>query len=90
MLYDPELFRREILPRLATVKLMDIAETAGCCKASASDIRRGKWTPHVSSWAALAELVGQRPDHCPTSTTMESVAAGLNGRGTHVVDLSLA
>jgi CRISPR-associated endonuclease Cas1 len=55
--YDPELFRREILPRLANVKLMDIAEATGCCKASASDIRRGKWEPHVSTWAALASMV---------------------------------
>ncbi len=55
--YDPELFPREILPGLLNVKLMDIAEAAGCCKASASDIRRGKWTPHVSTWTALAELV---------------------------------
>jgi CRISPR-associated endonuclease Cas1 len=54
--YDPELFRREILPRLANIKLMDIAEAAGCCKASASDIRRGKWAPHVSTWAALRAL----------------------------------
>jgi hypothetical protein len=77
------------LPALATVKLMDIAEAAGCCKASASDIRRGKWEPHVSTWAALAELVDQRRDHCPSSTTMESASAGLNRRGTHVVDLSL-
>ena len=56
--YDPELFRREILPRLQTVKPSDIAEAAGCCKASASDIRRGKWTPHVSTWATLTALVG--------------------------------
>ncbi|MGA3354878.1 MAG: CRISPR-associated endonuclease Cas1 [Acidimicrobiales bacterium] len=56
VVYDPEMFRRNILPRLATVKLMDIAEAAGCCKASASDIRRGKWTPHVSTWKALSEL----------------------------------
>ena len=55
--YDPGLFRREILPRLATVKLMDIAEAAACSKASASDIRRGKWTPHVSTWRALARVV---------------------------------
>jgi transcriptional regulator with XRE-family HTH domain len=54
--YDPELFRREILPRLATVKLSEIAEAAGCSKAYASDIRRGKWTPHVSTWAALGQL----------------------------------
>jgi hypothetical protein len=56
--YDPELFRREILPRLAGVKLSEIAEAAGCSKASASDIRRGKWAPHVSTWGALSELAG--------------------------------
>jgi hypothetical protein len=44
MAYDLELFRREIWPRLATVPLKEIAEAAGCSKASASDIRRGKWT----------------------------------------------
>jgi CRISPR-associated endonuclease Cas1 len=62
--YDPELFRREILPRLGTVPLAEIMEAAGCCKASASDYRRGKRTPHVSTWAALAKLarVTHRPD----------------------------
>jgi CRISPR-associated endonuclease Cas1 len=54
--YDPELFRREILPKLAGVKLSEIAEAAGCSKAYASDIRRGKWTPHVSTWGALTQL----------------------------------
>jgi hypothetical protein len=39
---------------LAPAKLSVIAEAAGCSKAYASDIRRGKWTPHVSMWAALA------------------------------------
>ena len=56
--YDPELFRRDILPRLGTVRLAEIAQAAGCSKASASDIRRGKWTPHVSTWGALSELAG--------------------------------
>ena len=55
--YDPDLFRREILPRPASVKLSEIAEAAGCSKASASDIRHGKWAPHVSRWSALAKLV---------------------------------
>jgi len=55
--YDPEVFRRVILPGLATVKLSEIVEATGMSKASASDIRRGKWTPHVSTWAALADLV---------------------------------
>jgi hypothetical protein len=56
--YDPELFRREILPKLGTVPLAEIMAAAGCSKASASDYRRGKRTPHVSTWMALAELVG--------------------------------
>jgi hypothetical protein len=71
--YDPELFRREILPRLANVKLMDIAEAAGCCKASASDIRREKWAPHVSTWAALAGLVGFEIEFAAESADTQSV-----------------
>jgi CRISPR-associated endonuclease Cas1 len=58
--FDPELFRREISPGLAGVKLSEIAEAAGCSKAYASDIRRGKWTPHVSTWAALAALADSK------------------------------
>jgi CRISPR-associated endonuclease Cas1 len=66
--YDPELFRREILPRLATVKLADIMEAAGVSKAYASTIRTGKITPHVSTWEALRELArsvrkGIEPSH---------------------------
>jgi len=33
--YDPDLFRREILPRLKTVKLSDIIEATGMSKGSA-------------------------------------------------------
>jgi CRISPR-associated endonuclease Cas1 len=55
-LYDPELFAREILPKLATVKLSAIVEATGMSKAAASDIRRGKWAPHVSMWEALSKL----------------------------------
>ena len=40
--YDLELFRREILSTLSTVKLSEIAEAAGCSKAYASNNRRGK------------------------------------------------
>ena len=65
--YDPELFRGDILPRLAGVKLSEIAATAGCSKASASHIRRGKWTPHVSTWTALTSLA---------SVEVESAALG--------------
>ena len=40
------------------MKLSEIAEAAGCSKAYASDIRRGKRTPHMSTWEALEQLVG--------------------------------
>jgi CRISPR-associated protein Cas1 len=62
VVYDPELFRQEILPRLRTVPLAEIIEAAGCSKASASDYRRGKRTPHVSTWPALAKLLGVQAD----------------------------
>jgi hypothetical protein len=56
--YDPDLFRREILPQLAGVKLAEIMEAADASKAYASTIRSGKITPHVSTWRSLAALVG--------------------------------
>jgi len=56
--YDSGLFRPKILPKLAVVKLGEIAKTASYSKASASDIGSGKRTPHVSTWAALAKLAG--------------------------------
>ncbi|HUY10607.1 MAG TPA: hypothetical protein VMW80_14400, partial [Candidatus Dormibacteraeota bacterium] len=54
--FDPDFFSREILPKLATVKLADIMEAAGVSKSYASTIRAGRYTPHVSTWAALGEL----------------------------------
>jgi hypothetical protein len=56
--YDPELFRREILPRLGAVPLSEIVEAAGYSEPPASGYRRGKRTPHLSTWRALGELVG--------------------------------
>ena len=56
--YDPELFQREILPRLATIKLSAMVEATGMSKSFASQVRSGEHMPHVSTWAALAELVG--------------------------------
>jgi len=35
-----------------------IASATGCCKATASGWRNGRTTPHVSTWPALARLVG--------------------------------
>ncbi len=73
--YDPELFRREILLRLGSVPLAEIIAAAGCSKASASDIRRGKWTPHVSTWAALGVLVGMTQPGTVRSMTERSPMA---------------
>jgi hypothetical protein len=71
--YDLELFRRDILPRLTDVKLSEIAEAAGCSKAYASDIRRGKWTAHVSTWGALAGLVSAKIEFAAESADKRTV-----------------
>ena len=55
---DPELFRREIFPRLAGVKLAEIMNASGYSKGYCSNIRAGQFVPHVSTWPALAKLVG--------------------------------
>jgi CRISPR-associated endonuclease Cas1 len=54
--YDPDYFRREILPRLSAVKLADIMAAAGISKGYASQVRAGKFTPHVSTWPTLDAL----------------------------------
>ena len=54
--YDPDLFRREILPGLAGVKLATIVDAIGCSKSFASTIRAGRQIPHVSTWGALAQI----------------------------------
>jgi hypothetical protein len=56
--YDPDYFRRELLPKLSAVRVVDITTAAQCSKAYASDIRSGKYTPHVSTWSALGDLAG--------------------------------
>jgi hypothetical protein len=73
--YDPELFRREILPRLGNVPLSEIIVAAGCSKASASDIRRGKRTPHVTTWVVLGALVGLNAARTVRSMTERSPMA---------------
>ena len=56
---DRDYSRRKILPGLAGVKLADIMVATGFSKAFASQVRAGKFTPHVSSWGALRSLVGK-------------------------------
>jgi hypothetical protein len=52
--HDPEWFRRDVLPRLAGVKLAEIVEATGLSTSYASQVRASKFTPHVSTWAVLA------------------------------------
>ncbi len=49
---DEEWYRREVLPKLAGVKVKVIMEAAGCPKSYASVIRCGRYVPHVSTWKA--------------------------------------
>jgi CRISPR-associated endonuclease Cas1 len=58
---DQEWYRREVLPRLANMKLTAIMDAASCSKGFASVIRTGKSTPHISTWPALARLVQVDP-----------------------------
>jgi hypothetical protein len=44
--------------KLALVKLSEVAEAAGSPKAYASDVRSGKWTPHVSTWGRFRSWLG--------------------------------
>lgn len=55
---DRDWYRRGVLPRLAGVRLAEIMTAAGCSKGYASTIRKGTYVPHISTWRALAELVG--------------------------------
>ncbi|MGA2805584.1 MAG: hypothetical protein ABSF89_14555 [Acidimicrobiales bacterium] len=50
--------QRDTLPRLGTVKLSEIVKATGLSKSYASQVRAGKFTPHVSTWRAFDELVG--------------------------------
>jgi hypothetical protein len=58
---------------LAGVRLSEIMEAAGCCKASASDYRRGKRTPHVSTWPALGAIVNAKVDSAARAADTRTV-----------------
>ena len=57
----PKFFSREILPGLRNVKLVEIMEAVGISKPCASQVRAGKFHPHVSTWEALRSLVNTNP-----------------------------
>ena len=88
--YDPELFRQEILPRLAGVKLSDIVEAIGCSKASASDqageahtshldlVRTGK--PRQSVSHAFSSRESHSSSSCGASFAMARAEQGCGGK----------
>jgi len=53
---DPEEFRAQILPALASVRLTAIMAAVGCAKSTASMIRSGRHVPALRHWASLAKL----------------------------------
>jgi CRISPR-associated protein Cas1 len=70
---DKDWYRRHILPRLASHKLSELME-CGISKGYASYIRSGQYVPHVSTWPALARLVGLELPEAAAHEALEVVA----------------
>jgi hypothetical protein len=78
--FYPDYFARAILPGLATVKLSVMVEATGLSKGFCSQVRAGKFTPHVSHWPALAAVAGvdpARPSHPSGRGTTTTKKRGL-------------
>jgi hypothetical protein len=74
---DPAIYRNRIWPKLGAVKLAEIMEATGYSKGHCSTIRAGTWTPHVSTWPALARLVGlDVAERCPSSERYDQAPIG--------------
>jgi hypothetical protein len=56
---DPDLFAREIRPRLAGVPLAAMVRATGLSQPYCAMIRRGQRVPHPRHWEALGALVAQ-------------------------------
>ena len=59
--HDADFFSREVLPDLKNAKLVEIMQAAGISKSFASQVRSGKFLPHVSTWEALLRIVNTDP-----------------------------
>ncbi len=57
---DPEVFQRDILPKLQGVSLGTMARATGLSEQYCSLIRRGFYIPHARHWTALRELISLR------------------------------
>jgi CRISPR-associated endonuclease Cas1 len=54
---DPDMFLREIQPRLTDRTTRELQAATGLSESACSRIRRGKLVPHFRHWAALRRLV---------------------------------
>jgi hypothetical protein len=59
---NPDVFRREILPGLANIKIDEIAAACGIARSWASLVRSGKKVPAMRHWRVLAQLANQDPN----------------------------
>jgi len=71
---DPEQFRREILPGLATVTLREIMTACVISKTSASTIRSGKHVPAHRHWAKLAALASGQSSGSQTAPAAKATS----------------
>ena len=63
--HDPEWFKTDILPGLASVPLSRIAEATGMSVSTASKIRAGRRIPHPRHWENLNQLRDKRYEAFP-------------------------
>ena len=56
--FDPDWFKANVLPYLATISLPAIANATGMSTTAAGKVRSGDRVPHPRHWGALAELIG--------------------------------
>jgi len=58
---DPEVFRREILPRLQAISIMRLARATGLSRSYARDVRDGRFVAHPRHWEAFGQAAGSTP-----------------------------
>jgi hypothetical protein len=54
---DPDVFTREILPAIQSVRLSDLVRATGLTHGYLSQIRRGEKTPHCRHWPTFREAI---------------------------------
>lgn len=57
---SPDYYRENILPKLVTVTVAEIAEATGLSASYCGRIRRGTQMPRARWWGALERLCGEK------------------------------